>query len=112
MSDSILELKNIKKSFGETGVLRGIDLDVRKGEFITLLGSSGCGKTTILRIIAGFIDADEGEVFLDGENMTGIAPEKRPVNISELCSFSAYDDRGKYRLCAQTSRRKERKNKK
>lgn len=80
MSDSILELKNIKKSFGETGVLHGIDLNVRKGEFITLLGSSGCGKTTILRIIAGFIDADEGEVFLDGEDMTGIAPEKRPVN--------------------------------
>ena len=80
MGEIILELKNIEKSFGETKVLRGIDLSVEKGEFITLLGSSGCGKTTILRIIAGLIDADCGTVTLDGVDVTGVEPEKRPVN--------------------------------
>ena len=52
-NDTILHLRNIKKSFGETRVLSGIDLEIQRGEFITLLGSSGCGKTTTLRIIAG-----------------------------------------------------------
>ena len=53
MSETILALQNITKHFGNTQVLRGIDLEVQKGEFVTLLGSSGCGKTTTLRIIAG-----------------------------------------------------------
>ena len=53
MSEQLLELKNIKKGFGETDVLNGITLSIEKGEFITFLGASGCGKTTTLRIIAG-----------------------------------------------------------
>ena len=53
MSQTILQLQNIEKSFDGTPVLRGISLDAAAGEFITLLGSSGCGKTTTLRIIAG-----------------------------------------------------------
>lgn len=76
----ILELKNIKKSFGETGVLKGVSLSIREGEFVTLLGSSGCGKTTTLRIIAGLEAPDEGEVILAGEPMGDKAPEKRDVN--------------------------------
>ena len=76
----ILELKNVKKSFGETGVLNGISLSVREGDFVTLLGSSGCGKTTTLRIIAGLESPDEGEVLLDGVQMGNMAPEKRNVN--------------------------------
>lgn len=76
----ILELKNITKSFGQTEVLKGVSLAVREGEFITLLGSSGCGKTTTLRIIAGLELPDSGEVLLEGEPMGTKAPEKRNVN--------------------------------
>ena len=75
-----LQLRNIKKSFGSTSVLKGIDLDVAQGEFITLLGASGCGKTTIIRIIAGLETPDEGQVLLDGQDITDLTPEKRNVN--------------------------------
>ena len=80
MSETVLELKNLVKSFGETSVLRGISLAVERGEFITLLGSSGCGKTTTLRIIAGLEQCDSGEVLLEGKNVTNEPPEKRGVN--------------------------------
>ena len=80
MSDILLRLENIYKSFGESQVLNGINLEVRKGEFITLLGSSGCGKTTTLRIIAGLETADAGKVFLEGQDITELAPNKRDVN--------------------------------
>ena len=80
MENTILELKNLNKSFGETHVLRGINLSVGKGEFITLLGSSGCGKTTTLRIIAGLETADSGSVFLEGTDISNYEPNKRNVN--------------------------------
>ena len=80
MSELILSLRNIKKSFGEGDVLHGIHLDVRRGEFMTLLGPSGCGKTTTLRIIAGLTWPDEGQVLLDGKDVTQLPPEKRSVN--------------------------------
>lgn len=80
MSEIILELKGISKSFGNTGVLKDISLQIEKGEFVTILGSSGCGKTTTLRIIAGLETPDEGSVFLAGEDVTDVAPEKRDVN--------------------------------
>ena len=80
MSDSILELIHIKKSFGDTMVLKNIDLRVEPGEFITLLGSSGCGKTTTLRIIAGLEECDSGQVLLEGHDVTYEAPEKRNLN--------------------------------
>lgn len=77
---AILELRDISKSFGETGVLRGINLKVEEGEFITLLGSSGCGKTTTLRIISGLEQPDGGSVILEGQDVTDLAPNKRNVN--------------------------------
>lgn len=80
MSDTILKLENISKSFGNTHVLKGINLEVKKGEFVTLLGSSGCGKTTTLRIIAGLETADSGKVFLNGADVTNFDPNKRNVN--------------------------------
>ena len=81
MTEICLELKDIRKSFEkETDVLKGISLAIGKGEFITLLGSSGCGKTTTLRIIAGLETPDGGQVFLDGKDVTSLAPEARDVN--------------------------------
>ena len=80
MNDTILQLEDIHKSFGGTQVLNGISLTARQGEFITLLGSSGCGKTTTLRIIAGLESPDSGRVLLEGRDMTRAEPNKRDVN--------------------------------
>lgn len=80
MKDIILQINGIKKSFDGTEVLKEISLDVSRGEFITLLGASGCGKTTTLRIIAGLETPDGGSVLLDGEDITDLAPNKRNVN--------------------------------
>ncbi len=80
MEKNILRLKNIYKSFGETEVLKGLNLDVDQGEFITLLGSSGCGKTTTLRIIAGLESPNSGTVELSEVDVTETVPEKREVN--------------------------------
>jgi len=80
MDDIILRLEGIQKSFGDTKVLSGIDLDVKRGEFVTLLGASGCGKTTTLRIIAGLESPDTGRVLLEGEDVTSAQPNKRDVN--------------------------------
>ncbi len=77
----ILKLQNIKKQFGDAEVLNGISLDVKRGEFITLLGSSGCGKTTTLRIIAGLEQPDDGRVVLDGEDVTDLEPNRRGLNM-------------------------------
>jgi spermidine/putrescine transport system ATP-binding protein len=77
----VLRLEGIEKGFAGTPVLRGIDLSVHAGEFITLLGASGCGKTTTLRIIAGLEKADAGRVFLAGEDVGDRAPDKRDVNM-------------------------------
>ena len=81
MAEISLELKEIKKSFTESeAVLDNISLVISKGEFITLLGSSGCGKTTTLRIIAGLEQPDAGSVWLDGREVTGLEPNQRDVN--------------------------------
>lgn len=80
MNDIILQLNQIQKSFEGTEVLKGINLQIRRAEFITLLGASGCGKTTTLRIIAGLESPDSGSVLLEGQDITGLEPNKRSVN--------------------------------
>lgn len=80
MSETVLELKDIYKKFEQNEVLKGISLEIAKGEFITLLGSSGCGKTTTLRIVAGLETPDSGRVLLDGRDVTELEPNRRDVN--------------------------------
>ena len=83
MNDSkknIIELKNITVAFDGEKILDDLSLSIGDGEFVTLLGSSGCGKTTTLRIIAGFLEPDAGEVFFDSKNMNGVPAYKREVN--------------------------------
>ena len=81
MSKAGLELVALSKAYGERCVVDTLSLTLPKGELLTLLGPSGCGKTTVLRIIAGFTKPDTGEVLIDGDIVTGLAPEKRPTSI-------------------------------
>ena len=74
---SSLSLKGIRKSFGATAVLQGIDLAVADGEFVVFVGPSGCGKSTLLRCIAGLEDCDAGEVTIDGRCVNEVEPAKR-----------------------------------
>ena len=77
---SLIELKNISKSFEDTLVLDDFSLSVEENEFITLLGPSGCGKTTTLRIVGGFEKPDKGRVYFQGEDITDVHPNKRSIN--------------------------------
>ena len=80
MKKVILKIEHLKKSFGEKNVIKDFDLDVYEGEFLTLLGSSGCGKTTILRSIAGLDPVTEGHIYIDGKEVTNLDPQHREVN--------------------------------
>ena len=80
LNKHLIDLKNISVSFDGEKILDDLSLYIRDGEFVTLLGSSGCGKTTTLRIIAGFIEPDEGQVLFDGKDISGVPPYKREVN--------------------------------
>ena len=77
---NIVELKNITVKFDGETILDDMSLSIGDGEFVTLLGSSGCGKTTTLRLIAGFLEPDAGEVFFDSKSMNGVPAYKREVN--------------------------------
>lgn len=81
MEDNIIiALKNISKKFDDEVVLDDISLNIKDKEFITFLGPSGCGKTTTLRIIAGFLEADSGQVIFEGKDINSLPPHKRQVN--------------------------------
>src|SRR6516162_3442522 len=76
-----LTIAGAAKSFAGARVLDGIDLTVKRGEFVSLLGPSGCGKTTLLRIVAGLLHPDAGTVRLDGEDITARPPHRRDVGV-------------------------------
>ncbi|MDT8363228.1 MAG: ABC transporter ATP-binding protein [Nitrosomonas sp.] len=77
---SLLELRNLTRRFDDFVAVDNVSLTIAKGEFFTLLGPSGCGKTTLLRMIAGFDTPDSGRILLDGNDITQVAPEKRPIH--------------------------------
>lgn len=80
MSNIIVELKHVGKRYGDTQVLKDVNIEIEQGKFYTLLGPSGSGKTTILRAIAGFLDVSEGEVLFDGKRINDVPANQRKVN--------------------------------
>ena len=79
--NNIIEMVGVEKRFGHLVAVSGLTLSLREGEFFSLLGPSGCGKTTALRMIAGFQEPNEGRIEIDGQDMEGIAANKRPTNM-------------------------------
>ncbi|HEV7416536.1 MAG TPA: ABC transporter ATP-binding protein [Tianweitania sediminis] len=86
MPDPFLSIQSVKKSFGETAVVRDFNLDVGRGEFISFLGPSGCGKTTMLRMVAGFEEPSAGRIVVDGKDVTNLKPNQRKIGMV----FQAY----------------------
>ena len=76
----IIELRNVTKSYGSKTILKDLNLTINDGEFLTILGPSGCGKTTALRLIAGFEELTGGSIILDGQDVSNVPAEQRPVN--------------------------------
>ncbi len=82
MSDSaFISIQNVDKFFGKFQAIDNISMEIGHGEFFSLLGSSGCGKTTLLRMLAGFENPTNGEIFIDGQPMSSVPPHRRPVNM-------------------------------
>jgi putrescine transport system ATP-binding protein len=77
----LVRVDRVAKRFGEVVAVDGVTLEIARGEFFALLGPSGCGKTTLLRLLAGFETPDAGTIAIDGEDMTGVPPYRRPVNM-------------------------------
>ena len=77
----MVRFAGVTKRFGTFTAVDDVSLDISRGEFFALLGPSGCGKTTLLRILAGFETPDAGQVLLDGQNIVGVPPYERPVNM-------------------------------
>ncbi|MEG0753235.1 MAG: ATP-binding cassette domain-containing protein, partial [Angelakisella sp.] len=74
-----IEFKKVTKAFGNNVIIKDIDLSIKDGSFTVLVGPSGCGKTTLLRMIAGIGPQTSGQVLIDGQDVTDIAPGKRGV---------------------------------
>ncbi|WOV90975.1 MAG: ABC transporter ATP-binding protein [Candidatus Zeuxoniibacter abyssi] len=79
--NALLSIRHLSKRFGEHTAVADVSLDIYDKEFVALLGPSGCGKTTLLRMLGGFENPDAGEILLEGKDMTGLPPNKRPVNM-------------------------------
>ena len=80
MSNRLIDIVDITKSYGDSVILDQLNLYIRENEFLTLLGPSGCGKTTLLRILGGFETPDSGKIIFDGKNINDIPPNRRQLN--------------------------------
>ncbi|MGB8813867.1 MAG: ABC transporter ATP-binding protein [Paracoccaceae bacterium] len=80
-ADPFIRIEGVSKFFGSFQAVKDVSLTVAKGEIFSLLGGSGCGKTTLLRMLAGFEDPTKGQIFIDGQDMAGVPPYARPVHM-------------------------------
>src|SRR6056297_1596875 len=97
-SDAFISIRNVDKFFGKFQAIDDVSIDIGHGEFFSLLGSSGCGKTTLLRMLAGFESPSSGEIYIDGQPMSEVPPHMRPVNMV-FQSYAIFP----HRTCATTS---------
>jgi len=81
LTDPIVRIEGATKRFGAVVAVDNVDLEIARGELFALLGGSGCGKSTLLRLLAGLETPDSGRILIDGEDMTGVPPHRRPVNM-------------------------------
>ncbi len=96
-----IRIDDISKKFGEFVAVDDVSLSIYKGEIFCLLGSSGCGKTTLLRMLAGFETPTEGRIFIDGVDMADVPPYERPhatAMFQSVCAVPAYDGRAERRV--------------
>ena len=91
MTESILQIKDLKKSFGDNEILKGISLDLKQGEVVVILGSSGCGKSTLLRCINGLETIQGGDILLDGKSITGSKKDFHLIRQKIGMVFQSYD---------------------
>ena len=80
-AELFLRIEGVSKNFGPFQAVKEVNLTIGKGEIFALLGGSGCGKTTLLRMLAGFEEPSAGRIFLDGQDMTGVPPWERPIHM-------------------------------
>ena len=76
MAEALLELKQVRKSFGGLQVISGLDMEVRQGEILSVIGPNGAGKTTLFNLVTGIYEPDSGDILLDGKSLVGLAPHK------------------------------------
>jgi ABC-type glutathione transport system ATPase component len=88
-AEPFIKVQSVSKHFGDFTAVDSVDLEIYKGELFCLLGGSGCGKTTLLRMLAGFETPSSGSILIDGINMTDVPPYERPVNMMFQGDFSA-----------------------
>ena len=91
MTESILQIKDLRKSFGDNEILKGISLDVKQGEVVVILGSSGCGKSTLLRCINGLETIQGGDILLDGKSITSSKKDFHLIRQKIGMVFQSYD---------------------
>ena len=80
-AEPFLQIKRIVKQYGDVFAVDDVSLNIEKGEIFALLGSSGCGKSTLLRMLAGFEKPTAGQIVLEGQDIVGLAPYERPINM-------------------------------